>query len=329
MGQMKLSRFAKYAWAVLAYNVLVILWGAYVRASGSGAGCGSHWPSCNGQVIPLAPQIETIVEFTHRLMSGLSLIVVFGLILWAWRAYPKSDRVRLGAALSMFFILTEALVGAGLVLFNWVAKDQSLGRAVSMAVHLVNTFLLLAVLTLTAWWGSGGPAIRLRRQGPVLWGLAAGLLAVLVLGVSGALNALGDTLFPSASLAEGIVQDFLPTAHFLIRLRVLHPTIAVTTSAYLLALVSVLNLRSSGGTVSIFARMLVAVVIVQVAAGLLNVALLAPIWMQIVHLLLADLAWIVLVLMAAAVLSAELAPHRSTAAGKLPARPDPSSRLLK
>ena len=122
---MKLTNFAKFAWGVLVYNLLVILWGAYVRATGSGAGCGSHWPLCNGEVIPRAPQIETIIEFTHRLMSGLSLLLVILLLIWAFRAYPRGSIVRKGAVLCMVFIITEALVGAGLVLFEWVAHDAS------------------------------------------------------------------------------------------------------------------------------------------------------------------------------------------------------------
>ena len=111
---MNLTRFAKYAWGTLAYNVAVVVWGAYVRATGSGAGCGKHWPTCQGAVIPRAPQIETLVEFSHRLTSGLAFLAVLGLFVWAWRAYPKKHIVRTGAALSMGFILLESLVGAGL-----------------------------------------------------------------------------------------------------------------------------------------------------------------------------------------------------------------------
>jgi heme A synthase len=210
MDTMELNRFTKFAWFTLFYNLLVILWGAYVRASGSGAGCGAHWPLCNGVVIPRNAQVETLVEFTHRLMSGLSLIFVVILLVWALRSHPKGHPVLLGAWLSMIFILTEALVGAGLVLFEWVAHDDSVARALSMAVHLVNTFLLLAALTLTVWWGMGGPPIRVRSRGWLFWGLVTGLVGVLILGVSGALNALGDTLFPAASLGEGIQQDFSP-----------------------------------------------------------------------------------------------------------------------
>ncbi len=212
---MKLNRFARYAWGVLAFNLFVILWGAFVRASGSGAGCGSHWPLCNGEVIPPSPQLETIIEFTHRMTSGLSLLLVVGLLVWAFRAYPKGHPVRLGAVLAMIFIVTEALIGAVLVLFSWVAKNESIGRVISVALHQANTFLLLASLTLTAWWASGGKPIRLKGQGIGLWALGFGLFGVLILGVSGAVNALGDTLFPANSLAEGISQDFRANRTFL------------------------------------------------------------------------------------------------------------------
>ncbi len=196
---MKLSRFAWYAWGVLAYNILVILWGAFVRASGSGAGCGSHWPTCNGEVIHWPEQTETLIEFTHRLTSGLALILIVGLLVWAFRSYPKGHPVRVGAVLSFIFILTEALIGAGLVLFGWVDENASAARAVAIAIHLVNTFILLAVLTLTAWWASpGGKPLQLKNS----WlngALGLGFLAILGVGATGAVIALGDTLFPAAS----------------------------------------------------------------------------------------------------------------------------------
>jgi heme A synthase len=295
-----LSGFSRYAWGVLGYNLLVILWGAFVRATGSGAGCGNHWPLCNGVVIPRAPQIETVIEFVHRVTSGLALLAVLVLIIWALRAYPPGSTVRRGAWLSVIFILTEALLGAGLVLFEWVAQDASLGRAISIVLHLINTFFLLASLSLTAWWASGGQAATFRQPGLLPWLVGAGILGALALGASGALTALGDTLFPAGSLAEGLRQDFSPTAHFLTRLRVLHPTIAVLIGSYLLVLAGVLRIKYASPTVTPLARILTLAVFLQLAAGVINVLLLAPVWMQLVHLLLADLVWISLVLGAAA-----------------------------
>lgn len=298
---MQLARFAKFAWAVLVWNVIVVLWGAFVRATGSGAGCGNHWPLCNGDVVPVAPQIETLVEFSHRMTSGVALIGILILIIWAFRAYPKGHPVRYGAVASAFFILSESLVGAGLVIFGWVADDTSAERALVVSIHLFNTFLLLASLAVTAWWASEQRPIALQGRGWIVWALRAGLLGVLVIGISGAITALGDTLFPAASLAEGLRQDMDPSQHFLVQLRVWHPLLSILVGVYLLFVTRVLRSEETNATVNKLGRLLTIVIVVQLAAGFVNVLLLAPVWMQIVHLLLADLVWISLVLLSASV----------------------------
>jgi heme A synthase len=303
------KRLARYACSVLLYNLLVILWGAFVRATGSGAGCGAHWPLCNGQIIPRPEYIETWVEFSHRASSGIALLLVVGLFFWARRAFPQGHIVRTGAKLSLFFIVLEALIGAGLVLFELVAHNPSLTRAVSISLHLVNTFLLVAVLTLTAFWVRGGQRLRLRNQGALAWLLGVGLIGMLLVGASGAVTALGDTLFPASSLQAGMAQDFSPTAHFLVRLRVLHPIFAVAVGVYSVAAGSAVRaLRPSRATTRLF-WVLAALFILQFGVGLLNVWLLAPVWMQLAHLLLADVVWIAFVLLAATALSQDV-PQR-------------------
>ncbi len=295
-----MTRFAKYSWTVVVFNLAVILWGAIVRATGSGAGCGSHWPLCNGEVVPMAPGIATTIEFVHRLSSGLALVLVVGLLVWAFRAYPKGSPVRLGAVLSMVFIITEALVGAGLVLFEWVAHDTSTARVISMAVHLVNTFLLLLALTATAWWASGGEPIRFKGHGVGRWLFLSALVLVVVVGVTGAMTALGDTLFPSSSLQEGLAQDFSPTAHFLVRLRVWHPVIAIAVGLYMGFLSILIAMFRVNPVIRRLCAALFGLFLAQLVAGVVNVLLLAPVWMQIVHLLLADLVWITLSMLALA-----------------------------
>jgi heme A synthase len=299
-----------YAWFVLGYTLLVILWGAFVRATGSGAGCGSHWPLCNGVVIPRAAELETLIEFSHRLTSALNGMFVLILLVWVWRYFTRGHIARWGAASSTFFIITEGLVGAGLVLFELVADNASQARAIFITVHLVNTFLLLASLTLTAWWVSGGQSVRWRNQGAEGRLLVAGFLALLLVGASGAVTALGDTLFPSGSLAEGVQQDFSSTAHFLVRLRIWHPVLAVFTGIYLLATSSLVHKRRPGSHATAFRRAVQTLVALQLTGGVLNVLLLAPVWMQLVHLLLADLLWIALTLFAAAEFAQE-APTRA------------------
>ena len=293
---LKFSGLSKYAWFVLAVNIAVILWGAFVRATGSGAGCGSHWPLCNGVVIPRAHQIETVIEFTHRATSGIAFILLLILVTWIFKIYPRGHRLRFSSGIAMVFMITEALVGAGLVLFEWVASDASLGRAISIVIHLINTFLLLAFLTITAWWATGGRNIILGVRDSSFWIILIGLLGTIFLGASGALAALGDTLFPVVNLAEGLRQDFSSTAHFLIRLRILHPTLAVIVGFYLIVITGIITSRKDDDWVQRFGKFLIIAVILQFGAGLLNVFLLAPVWMQLVHLLLADTIWIVFIL---------------------------------
>jgi heme A synthase len=295
------SRLARFAWFVLAYNVAVILWGAYVRATGSGAGCGNHWPLCNGEIVPRAPQLATLIEFSHRFTSGLALIAIAALAIWIFRACPPRHPARVGAVLSAILILTEAAVGAGLVLFELVADNATIARAMFVAVHLLNTFLLLAALTLTAWWVSvEAPFVRSRvRQAATV---AAACIALLVAGASGAVAALGDTLFPSSGFTEGFWADLSATSHFLIRLRILHPMLAVM--AALVVLTSVARLARGGSAIDRrTARLVSTLVILQVLLGVLNVILLAPVWLQLTHLLVADAIWIGVVLLGASALT--------------------------
>jgi heme A synthase len=308
---MKLSRFAWYAWGVLAYNILVILWGAYVRATGSGAGCGSHWPTCQGEIIPQSAQTATLIEFSHRLTSGLALFLVVGLVVWAFRSYPPGNLVRRGAVLSVVFIILEALIGAGLVLFELVAQNDSGFRALAIATHLVNTFILLSVLTLTAWWASTGSKPIKWKNDWLNWALGVGFGGILLVGASGAIIALGDTLFPAASLSEGLQQKFSPTAHFLIRLRPYHPLIAIATGIYLILIAGSFNARYGLAAPKKLARLLTLLYFIQLGAGAVNVALLAPIWLQLLHLLLSDLILVVWVLFMVTAL-AEETPQRDS-----------------
>ncbi|MEW6273171.1 MAG: COX15/CtaA family protein [Thermodesulfobacteriota bacterium] len=303
-----------YAAIVLAWNVAVILWGAFVRATGSGAGCGAHWPLCNGEVLPRAPEVETLIELTHRVTSGVALLLVVGLLVWAVRVRPRGDRARTWAVASMVFIVTEALLGAGLVLFELVAHDASSMRAFAMVAHLLNTFALLAALTLTVRWAATPP--RAAASAPPLPPLpVAALLAVVAIAATGAIAALGDTLFPARSLAEGLRQDFSATAHFLLRLRVLHPILGVALGALVVATAAVIAVRHAERGVRVTACVVVATVLLQLACGFANLLLLAPVWLQLVHLLLADALWIELVVLTSVVRQATLATVVQPAAG--------------
>jgi heme A synthase len=294
------TAFRRFALLTLALTLAVILWGAYVRASGSGAGCGSHWPTCNGEVIPRPRSAATLIELTHRATSGL----VFGLIavqlVWALRLFPRGHGVRRAAAAAMAFIVTEALIGAGLVLFEMVAGNKSVARAAWVAAHLLNTFALVAALVLTGW-RAGGERPRAPVTPATATALMLGLAGTMLVAVSGAIAALGDTLFPVRSLAEGWQQDLSTTAHLFVRLRVLHPVLAVAVGAGLLLLTGGMVVRDRPAGARAAATLVAALVLAQLGAGLLNLALLAPVPLQMLHLLLADLVWIALVRLCATV----------------------------
>jgi len=284
------ANFTRYAWGVLGWNVLVILWGAYVRATGSGAGCGGHWPLCNGEVVPQTPQIQTIIEFTHRLTSGVAFLGVAGLLVWSFFSFPRNHRVRKASIASLALMVTEAALGAGLVLFDYVGANASAARAFYLSLHLLNTAFLLAALILTAWFAQNPDrTFRLRSQ------LLTGTLPVaLLVMVTGTIAALGDTLFPASSLAAGIQQDLSSSSNFLVRLRGLHPAFAVL-GAILFVYAAFKFIRTPARRIALT---VLALSMLQVVAGAINIALLAPTWMQIIHLLLADLVWLALVLLA-------------------------------
>jgi len=293
-GRARSRWFTRFAYLVLAYTLLVVLWGAYVRATGSGAGCGSHWPLCNGEVIPRAPEAATRIEFTHRVTSGLSLLLVAALAVWAFRAFPRSGRVRKFALLSGVFLVIEAVLGAGLVLLEYVAYNTSPGRAWYLSAHLVNTQLLLAMLLLTAWYSHRPHPLRPAAR-PRL--IVAALPAALLISVTGAVAALGDTLILGAAAAGAHPADAAAAAGGLVRLRLLHPFIAILAGAFLIwaALGAAARERNA---VARQARVLVAaLVLVQWGAGLVNVILKAPVWMQLLHLLLANALWLALVIL--------------------------------
>jgi heme A synthase len=278
---MSVRLFRRWALGALVFTMAVVVWGGYVRASGSGAGCGAHWPNCRGEVIPREPSIQTVIEYTHRLTSGLAFLSVAIMAWLARRLYPAGEQARRWSLWALGFMVLEAVAGAALVKLELVADNASANRAVAMSVHLLITFGLLASMTLTTWaaWkraqdGAGGPP-------PVL---AVALSLVALVGVSGAIAALGDTLVQQSVTS--------PVVDTLMRLRLLHPIIAIGGTLAVIA--SAVGVWQTQGARS-WAVAMVVLLGAQVVAGFVNVWLAAPIWLQLVHLFLADSLWVVLV----------------------------------
>jgi cytochrome c oxidase assembly protein subunit 15/protoheme IX farnesyltransferase len=281
----------RWAWGVLIYNIFVILWGALVRATGSGAGCGEHWPLCNGAVVPVMPQMHTMIEFTHRATSGLALLAVIGSYLAFRKAFSSQHLARRAAFWSLILMINETLVGAALVILGLVAGSRSPWRAVVLSFHLINTLLLLGALTLTAWWSAfakpvWAPDPRVRKL--ILMAVAA----VLLTSAAGGIAALGDTLYPASTLQQGLADELSSDSPAIVRLRVIHPLLAVAAGAFLFWLAMTYS-------VPVWGNAILGLTLAQFLLGGLNIFLLTPVWTQLTHLLLTDLLWVSLLLFGA------------------------------
>lgn len=293
----KLNSFAKFAWFAVVYNLLVVLWGVFLRASHSGDGCGQHWLTCGGEAIPTAPQLKTVIEFSHRITTAAAGLVVLILVCWAFAQHDKFKYVRLFAGLSFLFILIEGAIGGGLVLTGNTAANWTPTRPYWTAGHLINTFVLIAFLTLTAWSASERREFKRRDSRSILL-LFAGAGIIVFVGISGSMAALSTMLFPAESLREGLAMDFDPLSHPLLRLRIIHPISAIIGAVFLIFISSRIRAMSaSSEPVRNWSSKLSALVIAQIVFGAATLLMLGPIVMQLGHLLLADLVWIAFVLL--------------------------------
>ena len=299
-----MTRFAKFAWFTLAYNILVILWGVFLRASKSGDGCGQHWLTCHGEVIPSAPELKTLIEFSHRLTTGPAFVFVIVLLIWALVRFEKGHPVRKAAAISFLFIVTEVLIGAVLVLTGNTADAITAERPFLAIGHLLNSSVLLASLTMTAWFAMGERRLSFEGRTRMIALLAIGVLVLLLSGISGSVAALSSMLFPSETLVEGVSKDFSASSNILLRLRVSHPLLAIFTGVYLIFLGGWIKRSANDDpNVTRWSNILSVLVILQLAFGAATLLTLGPIVMQVGHLLIADLIWIAFVLLTATYLS--------------------------
>lgn len=290
----------RFSWSVLVYFIAVILWGAVTRATGAGNGCGNHWPLCNGTVMQHSASIDTIIEFTHRITSGISFFALVALLAWTFARTVRGHLARRAAGAALVFTVIEAILGALLVKLGLTSQSQSPLRAPYLALHFTNTLLLMAALALTAHMlGRRVGYLRssIRIVTPI--GALVCIVAVLLVGVTGSLAALGDTLFPAHSLGAAMAQDFSAKSAWLVQWRWTHPTVALLACVFFFWLVARAWQRSPHWNNRNLAALILILLAAQYLLGALNVLLLAPVWLQIVHLLGADALWVALIVLAA------------------------------
>jgi heme A synthase len=296
-------RLGLLGYALLVYTVQVLLFGALVRVTGSGAGCGQHWPTCQGEILHLPQRFETVLELSHRVTSGLVLVFGFGFA-WLLRKLPAGHRSRKALWVGLSFTLLDALIGAVLVLGRLVGENSSPLRALVMPVHLVSTCGLTAGFALSAFWARESGPVPAAARGPVRSALFAFLGAFVMVAAMGAVTALGDTLYPvsQSSLAGRVGEDLGSSSHFLQQLRVVHPLLAVSFGLAVIFLLPRVT-RHAGALAQRFATASVGLAVLELGLGVLNVVLSAPAWMQLVHLGVAVVLWLGLVLTAAETLA--------------------------
>ena len=267
----------------LVLSVLSILAGAFVRATGSGDGCGATWPTCKGRIIPSLSDTSEIIEFSHRGISGILLIVTLYIFVNS-RKLEKGSIARRASNYLTFFVLFEALIGAVIVIFEWVGLNSSFPRIVAVPIHLVNTFGLLASYVILF-------KILENKLDSIknLWDRNFIIISILFLltGATGSITALADVLYPSASFIEGFLDDFDKTSEVLTRLRIFHPVVSTILSIALYIESKQLQKRFDINT-NFLKFLIFAAVFLGVANVLSNIVL----FLSIFHLALADLLWI-------------------------------------
>lgn len=284
----KTPKLVVFAWFLVAYTLAAVAWGAVVRATFSGDGCGSNWPLCGGQLVPEFQSMERVFEFSHRVSTGLILPLVIVLMVGAMRQLPKGHFGRYAAYGALIMTVLEALIGMTLVKFGWVDRNESVARAGVMAFHTVSTFVLIGFLISTALALGGAQPLRVRGQGAIGWGIGLGVLLMAFLGVSGAISALGHTLWPSNDVLRSAAD---PASPWMVRLQPLHPLLASTVGLYLLLLSGLVAHLRPDQRVYAAVRWMVGVFGFEMALGLVNIWLKAPVWMQALHLVAADVCF--------------------------------------
>ena len=277
---MKVESYAK---AGLLLSIASILAGAFVRATGSGVGCGATWPTCKGKIIPALSDTSELIEFSHRSVSGVLLVVT--LIIFAkTRKFQKDSLVRIVTNYLTFFVIFEALIGAVIVIFEWVGLNSSLPRIIAVPIHLVNTFGLLGSYAIL-YKILQDDLQNIKNMFNKNFLLISSLF--LLSGATGSITALADVLFPSASFVEGFLADFDRTSEVLTRLRILHPIISSTLSIVLYVYATGIRKKYN-----VSVKPLQILILIAVFLGVINVLSNIVLPLSILHLAIADFLWI-------------------------------------
>jgi len=288
-----MTSFRRLAVASTLATVLLVAIGGLVRATKSGLGCGTDWPHCSGRLLPALENRAVLIEFSHRLMASVVVVLLAVLVVAAWRLHRDDARILRASIAAFALVLFQAVLGAIVV---WLELAAS-----SVVLHLATAMALLAVLvylTAAAWTSEADrvdhPDGAVARRSAVA---AAGVLALLLVGsyVSGRDAGYVFTDWP---LMNGrLIPDlsYEPAAiHFLHR--ALAAIVGIVVAAVTLP---VIRRKREGPVAARFAAGALGLFVVQVMLGAANVWTPPPSRINEVfvslHLLIAALIWASLV----------------------------------
>ena len=274
--------FSYFCLSLLVFCLVVILWGAWVRISHSGDGCGMNWPDCHNQYfLDKNTDKKTWTEWIHRASTALFGLMVLALNIWAFFKFPKKHILRKSSLTVLFFTITEALIGAGLVKFGLTGAHFSLARILVMSFHLINSLLLAGSLFM-CWRFSLKNNLQFSFSHRKYF--LSFIFIFFIIAFFGSLSALSATLFPSDSLVDGFLKDFQSDSHVLVRLRWLHPVLALLLgggfAGYCHKFFKTNKEKKDKALILFTACLGLALV-----SGLLNLFLLSPVFLKLSHLL--------------------------------------------
>ncbi len=289
-----LTPLYRLSWVMVAYTLVVILWGAWVRISGSGDGCGDHWPLCNGAAIPIGSSVKTWIEVSHRYSTALFGLLMLLQVASIFRTTTSKHPARFWILFALLFTLTEALIGRSLVKEGLVTDSESLKRLVVMPLHLVNTSILIFSQVMAAECIRFGARSRLSLSSATKRIVALVGIALILLLTTGAIAALGAHLLPAESVLSGLQQDFFKDSHLAVRLRILHPMAGLLVPTLLSLYIFSVGERPTNREITILVRQLSFVVAAAIVIGIVTLMSLSPVWLKLLHLTVANVIVIVL-----------------------------------
>ncbi len=263
-----------------------------------------NWPLCHDEWIPESDSSKTWIEWLHRASSSVFGLYILFLAFLSFKYFPKNHKIRFWSSTALIFTISEALIGAFLVLKGLTGQNTSGLRLFILNAHLLNSLFLTASIVLCLRYAVGSVSIPFKK----ITSLAG---FYLLIAFTGSTASLSNTLFPSSSLKEGWLMDFDEHSPWIVQFRLWHPAAAVLIAgAVLLYLLWNFEKKDFFPLKSFFKKqksilysvqdlvysnsrlLLTGLLFLGILTGAITLLTLSPLVMRMIHLLTAYLIWV-------------------------------------